>query len=332
MPVAFTDTVLNYSGMLYAKTNNDTKLLDAIFTRGRTFGDGVVSTGVRKVNSTEFVLSSPYAIPDGKQPEISEKDSITAVLADPITRGQETNAIQIFQKAVDVSYLKSSAVGNLSGLNLGGKESNVTNEFDFQITGQILATKKDLNYTLINGEYQKATNNAVAGKSRGLINGITTNVVTYDGDTDVSLTLADLINQALTEALENGFSFEDGKMELWINPADLQKVNNAYKGETGFGLPASRTEGGLAITSLLTNFGTLLVNYDVMIPAGTFLILNMGQLAIAELDTKVDGVNMGTWFYEELAKTGASNPGQLYGQAGIDYGAEWYHIAIKPQA
>lgn len=325
MATAYTDTVLNYSGMLRTKSNNDTRLIDAIFSRGRSFGNGIVSTGVRKVNAPVFALSSGYSIPAGSQPAITESASTNVTAGSPVTRTQEKNYIQIFQEAVDVSYLKSSSVGALAGINIAGQESNVTNELDFQASAKLMKMKKDLNYSYINGTKQEGTNNTTAYKTGGLIENLTTNAATYTNGSKIS---ADALNGAITKAMENGFSFSDGNMELWVNPENLNDINEAYKGITGFGLPNSRTEGGLAITSILTNYGTVTVNYDVMIPAKTYLLLNMKELAVAELDTIVDGVNKGTWFYETLAKTGASEKGQLYAQAGADFGAEWNHIKI----
>lgn len=325
MATAYTDTVLNYSGMLYAKSNNDTRLIDAIFARGKTMGDGIVDTGVRKVTSPEFVLSSSYSIGTGTQPAISESASCTAPAASSTNRSQESNCVQIFQSSVDVSYLKSSAYGQLAGLNIGGARSNVINELDFQIAMSMTKMKKDLNYTYINGAYQKATSNTVAWKSRGLVSGITTNAATYANGTKIS---AATIHSAIVAAFNNGFVFRDGITTMWCNPANLEDIDKAYQDITGFGQPLTRREGGVAITSIITHFGVLNIDYDFNIPAGTFLILNMNELAVTELDTVVDGVNKGTWFYEALAKTGASEKGQLYAQAGVDYGADWLHIKI----
>lgn len=323
MAVAYTDTVLNYSGVLRSKSNNDTRLLDAVYARGRQFGDGIVATGVRKVNSIEFAVSSGYSIPAGSQPEITESGSGSAVTGANTTRNQEKNNIQIFQEAVEVSYLKQSAVGTLAGLNIAGQKSNVVNELDFQASAKMMKIKKDLNFTLINGVQQNGTNNTVAWKSKGIIPAITSNKV------EGAFTSASL-NSAIVSAMANGFSFVDGAMELWVNPEDLATINTQYKGETGFGLPLSRDMGGLAITSIMTNFGVVKVEYDVMIPKGNFLLLNISELAIAELDTIVGNQNKGTWFYETLSKSGASEKGQIYGQAGIDFGAEWKHILITP--
>ena len=321
MAVAYTDTVLNYSGALKAKTDNSTRLLDAVFSRGRKFGDGVVSTGVRKVNSLEFALASSYDIGAGSQPSISEQASVNAVIGDPVTRTQGKNYTQIFQEAVAVSYLKQSAVGQMSGINVAGQYSNVTDEFDFQIAAKILKMKKDLNYTLINGKKTEATSSAVAAQSGGIIQGIKSNTV-------ASAFSRDGLNAAIVAAMANGFSFSDGSHEIWVNPADLKVINDEYTGATGFGLPASRTGGGVAIKEILTDFGTVRVDYDVMIPQGTVLLLNLKELAIAELDVPTKG----NWFYEDLAKTGAAEQSQVYGQAGIDYGAEWSHIKFTAGA
>lgn len=323
MATAYTDTVLNYSGMLYSKTDNNTRLLDAVYTRGKRIGDGITGTGRRKVNSIEFVLGSGYSVGAGEQPAISESASTSAPAAVNITRDQQKNAIQIFQRSVDVSYLKQSAVGTMAGLNIAGQANNVPNELDFQVAGNMAKMKKDLNYTLINGEYQASTSNTVAWKTKGLIAGITTNVVELTDGLSV-----ESFNAAISDALAHGFTFDGGRMELWVNPADYNTINGVFTNAKGFGLPDSRTVGGVAINTIVTNFGELVIDYDPMIPAGNYLLLNMDELAIAELDVPTKG----NFFYEALSKTGAAEKGELYGQAGIDFGAESHHIRFKPKA
>ena len=328
MAVADTFSVLNYSGVLYAKSDNNTRLLDAILTRGRT--TNVARTGVRKVASTEFDLYSSYDIPAGSQPAISETASLTATVGAVTTRSQETNVVQIFQEAVEVSYLKQASTGSLAGLNIAGQNNNVSNETDFQIQAKLLKMKKDLNYTLINGVYQKATSAATAAKTKGLIAGITDNAEEYAnaGFDKTSL------NTAISAAMGNGFAFNDGRIELWVNPADLVTISNVYGyNESTFAQPASRDTAGVAIRNIMTDFGMLGVDYDKDIPAGTMLLLDMSQLAIAEMDyINPDGINYGCWFYEDLAKKGASNAAQIFGIAGIDYGAQIKHIKLTKAA
>ena len=198
-------------------------------------------------------------------------------------------------------------------------------EREVQIGKKKMKMKKEVKYNDENGGYQKSTGNTVAWKSRGLVTGITTKAATQANGSKIS---ANAIHSAIVAAFNNGFEFRDGVTTLWCNPANLEDIDKAYQAVTGFGQPLTRSEGGVAITSILTHFGVLNVDYDFNIPAGTFLILNMNELAVTELDTVVNGVNKGTWFYEALAKTGASEKGQLYAQAGVDYGADWLHIKI----
>lgn len=322
MAVAMTDTVINYSGLLHTKTNNSTRLLNAVYARGRTTGDGIIATGVKRVNSIEFALSSDYSIGGGTQPAITENASLTAPTETNVTRSQVDNCVQIFHESIGVSYLKQSAVGTLGGINIAGQQSNVQNEVDFQVAGVFEKIKKDLDYTLINGTYQKSTSNTVAWKSRGIIAGLA------DSKSEYTALSADFFSQAINAAFGRGFVFEDGALELWVNPADLQKINEIYSGLNGFAQPATRTEGGYAIKTIMTDFGMLDIDYDQYIPQGTMLILNMRELAIAELFVPGKDGTEGSFFYEELARTGAAFKGQVYGQAGIDYGAAQKHILL----
>lgn len=316
MAVAMTDTVLNYSGAMYQNSDNSTRLLDAIYSRGRAFGDGIVSRGVRKVNSIEFATSSNFSIGAGEQPSISESASLTAPDGTPFTRDQVKNCIQIFQRTVGVSYLKQSANGTMAGLNIAGQRNNVPNELDFQIASTMTKTKKDLNYTIINGTYQEGSNNTTAWKSKGLISALTATASNYTSIDNKFL------QAGIVEAMKKGFQFVDGAMELWVNPEQLDEIAAAFNTQNSFVQPSSRTEAGAPIVTVFTHFGKLMIDYDPTIPKDNMLLLNIGDIAVAELDVP----NKGCWFYEEIAKKGAGTEGQFYGQAGLDFGAVQSHI------
>lgn len=303
---------LNVAGLMYAKSDETTKFLDAIYARGK---------GTRKVNDIEFVLSAGYSLATPAQPAITEDASITGATPETTQRSNTTNCGQIYQRAVEVSYLKQATTGRMSGLNQEGSRNNVQDELDFQIAMRMKQMKMDFNYTCINGVYQQSTGTNVAWKSRGIIAGITTNVVDA---TDQTLG-KDMITSAVTEAIKNGFVWEDGRMEMWVNPSMLEKINDAWAGLTGFSQPATRTEGGVAITSLYTYFGVINVYYDAAFPADTIAILNMGEIGTVETDVP----GKGCWFYEDISKQGASEGGQVFGIAGLDYGAEQRHILIQ---
>ena len=157
--------VLNYSGMLFNKGNTRTPLSAIIGGRAKT------------TNHVEFVTGQEYtAGGGGSQPEISENASLTAPAASVVTREQKTNVTQIFQESVGISYAKQSNMGTLAGVNIANQQANPVNELDFQVAAKIQKINRDIEYTFINGVFNKATSDATANKTRGLIPAITTNV------------------------------------------------------------------------------------------------------------------------------------------------------------
>lgn len=323
MAVAMTDTVLNYSGILRSGSDNKARLLDAVYSRGRSQGEGIYATGARKVSSIEFVLASNYSIGAGTQPAISENTSLTAPEASSVTRNQKDNCIQIFQASVGVSYLKQSANGTMAGLNIAGQSNNVPSEIDFQISAMLTKMRKDMNHTLINGTYHKSSSNTDAWKSRGLLEALDT-----DSKIEYTALSTGTFQDGIIAQMDKGFEFDDGNMELWVNPAHLEEIAALFRALNGYAMPPSRTEGGAPITELMTHYGIIKLQYDPVIPKDNLLLLNMSDLAIAELDVP----GKGNFFYEELDKKGAGMTGQLYGQAGIDYGATQRHILFKKSA
>lgn len=321
MALATTFNTPNVSGMLMTKANDSTPLLDAIFSRGSSFGEDIISTGMRRTKSLRFTTSSGYDVGLGTSPSISEMDSIVAPDSTLVVRDQDFNVCQIFQEAVRVTYLKQSTSGSMSGVNIAGQQNNAPNEFDFQVSAKLLLIKKQMSDMVINSTFTEAGAATAANKTRGLIEAIE-NKASYAGATIV----LDDIDKAITAAIVGkGFEFEGGRIEMWCHPSMLKDINKIYTAQNGFNSPASRIEGGTAIISILTYFGYIDVYYDVKIPVNTFLLLNMGMLSIVGLDVPDKETGL---FYEDLAKVGASDDGQLYGQMGLDYGAKWQHIVI----
>jgi len=310
-------TTLNYSGILYTKTDESTRFLDAIYQRGK-------GGGIRKTRSIEFVLSSGYDMDDPTQPGISETASMTAPTPETTERDQEYNVVQIYQRSVKVSYLKQQNVDMLAGVNNANQQNNIPNELDFQIGRRIAQMRMDLNFSLLNGAFQYTKGSVtVAPKSRGLRNAIVTNK--FDAD-DKALKKA-IINDALMQMIANGA--DPTALEIWVNPAMLDVITDCYALIPGSALPATRTEGGIAYNQILTPYAPLNIEWEPNVPSGEIVLVNMGQMAVAEMDyIDENGVNYGALFYERLAKTGAAESGQVYGTLGCDYAAEWHHGRI----
>ena len=83
----------------------------------------------------------------------------------------------------------------------------------------------------------------------------------------------------------------------------------------------SREINGIALSSVVTPIGVVYLYLGECLPAGTALLLNLSVLA--PVYQPVPG--KGNFFLEPLAKTGAGEKYQLFGQIGLDHGPEWYH-------
>ena len=86
-------------------------------------------------------------------------------------------------------------------------------------------------------------------------------------------------------------------------------------------VPAAREINGIALSSVVTPIGVVYLYLGECLPAGTAMLLNLDVLA--PVYQPVPG--KGNFFLEPLAKTGAGEKYQLFGQIGLDHGPEWYH-------
>lgn len=296
--------VLNYSGMLFNKGNVRTPLSSIIGSRAKT------------TSHVEFVTGQEYTSGgDGSQPEISETASLTAPDATVVTREQKTNVTQIFMESVGISYAKQSNMGTLSGINIENQQANPVNELDFQVAAKIQKVNRDIEYTFINGVFNKATSDATANKTRGLIPAITTNV-TAMGNKPLGLwDIADMVKKIY------GANAPTEGLCLWCDAITMFQIN-ADAVQNGLTVvPAARDVNGIALSSVITPIGVVYLYLGECLPAGTALLLNLD--VIAPVYQPVPG--KGNFFLEPLAKVGAGEKYQLFGQIGLDHGPEWYH-------
>lgn len=296
--------VLNYSGMLFNKGNTRCPLSTMIGGRAKT------------TNHVEFVTGQEYTGGGtGSQPAISENDSLTAPDATVVTREQKTNVTQIFHETVGVSYGKESNMGTLSGLNVANQQANPISELDFQVAAKMQKVARDIEYTFINGVYAKATTDATANKTRGLVSAITSNTKAMGSKPLGLWDIADMVKKIY------GANAPTSGLVLWCDAVTMFQVN-ADAVQNGLTVvPASREINGIALSSVVTPLGVVYLYLGECLPAGTALLLNLD--AIAPVYQPVPG--KGNFFLEPLAKVGAGDKYQLFGQIGLDHGPEWYH-------
>lgn len=296
--------VLEYSGMLFNKGNTRTPLSSIIGSRAKT------------TNHVEFVMGQEYqGGGNGSQPAISETASLTAPDSTYVTREQKTNVTQIFMETLYISYAKQSNMGTLNGINIANQQGNPVNELDFQAGVKAQKVARDIEYTFINGEYQKAANDNTANKTRGLVQAITTNVKAMANKPLGLWDVADMMKKVYeANAPTTG-------LVLWVNPTTMFQIN-ADAVQNGLTIvPAAREINGIKLSSVITPMGEVYLHLGECMPAGTALLLDLGVLA--PVYQPVPG--KGNFFVEPLAKVGAGQKYQMFGQIGLDYGAEWYH-------
>ena len=298
--------VLNYSGMLFNKGNVLTPFSSMIGARPKV------------TNSVEFVTGQEYQSGDGSQPNISETASLTAPEASVVTRTQKTNVTQIFQYAVGISYAKQSNMGTLSGANIAGQKANPMNELDFQVAQKINQANQDIEYTFINGAYAKANNDAAANKSRGLLTAIGSNIIDLGGE---ALGFWD-VAEATKLVKDANAPYET--LVLGLDTVTLFQLNADAKQNGLTIVPADRTINGIQLQMLVTPLGTIYLRELKYLPAGTAVVFNPN--VISPVYQPVPG--KGNFFLEQLAKTGAGEKYQLFGQIGLDHGPEWFHAKV----
>ena len=303
MAIATSFGVLNYSGMLFNKGNTRCPLSSIIGGRAKT------------TNHVEFVTGQEYTTAGGTQPAISETASLTAPEATVVTRTQKTNVTQIFQETVGISYGKMSNMGTLSGINITNQQENPMNELDFQVAAKMQKVNRDIEFTFVQGTYNKATTDATINKTRGLTEAIESNVIAMASKPLGLWNIADGVKKVYEANAP-----QDG-LVLWCDATTMFQIN-ADAVQNGLTvIPAAREINGIKLSSVVTPLGVVYLYLGEFLPKGTALLLNLD--VISPVYQPVPG--KGNFFLEQLAKTGAGEQYQLFGQIGLDHGPEWYH-------
>ncbi|MFB7617821.1 DUF5309 family protein [Kitasatospora sp. NPDC056181] len=134
----------------------------------------------------------------------------------------------------------------------------------------------------------------------------------------------DHVSDLLQLAYDNGGISEQETATLVVNSAQRRAVTKAFASAYGQYHETSRTVGGVAVDTIVTDFGTLNVMMDRHMPQDTITVASLEQCRPVFLNVP----GKGTLFEEALAKTGASDEVQIYGEVGLEYGNEKAHAAM----
>jgi len=137
----------------------------------------------------------------------------------------------------------------------------------------------------------------------------------------------DNINRLLQSAYDNGGISEQATATLFVPSGQKLGITSAYASAYGQADPlaGTRNVGGVAVNTIVTDFGVLNIAIDRALPADAIAVVSLEQIQPVFLSIPGKGV----LFEEELAKTGASEKSQVYGEIGLAYGNEASHAVMR---
>lgn len=295
----------NYVGELFAASPEDTPLLSAI--------GGL--TGGESVGATLFEWQG-YDLRDAED-DRQRLEGADAPAGSARQRYNASNVLEIHQEAVDISYTKQGANRQRGA---GGAAVTVgstvvpADELAWQLEQQFKQVARDVEKTFITGEYARPTDNTAPRKTRGLLEAITTNVAT------VAALDEDAVLDLFQEVWENGGIQESETRTVIVGAGLRRALSKIFIKDAGYS-EESRNVGGVSLKTFETDFGRANIMLNRYMPADTLVVASLEELAPAFLEIP----GKGHFFAEPLAKTGASDKVQIYGEIGLKYGNERKH-------
>lgn len=301
----------NYAGDLFTASPTQTPFL--------SMAGGL--SGGKQTDNFEFQTGIVYDLPEAQQPEISENASVKAPAASHVARSQQTNVVQIHQEVIDLTYAKQSNSGRLSGLNSAGQTANPGDEKAFQVQQKLIKISRDVEHSFLNGSYNKTQDGDTANKTRGMLE-----LCTSDAGTSIDAAGAPLrkamLDQLFREMADNGATFIT--MVLYCNSFIKQAITNLYADFFKAQMQMTQKIAGMNVTQIESDFCKVGICFDPFIRKDALLVADMAQ--VAPVFQPVPG--KGNFFEEPLAKEGASDRIQIYGQIGLAHGPAFLHGAI----
>ena len=134
-----------------------------------------------------------------------------------------------------------------------------------------------------------------------------------------ALDSADVLD-LMQKVWENGGIRESDTATLFVGAAQKRALTAEFITGAGY-VEQTRNIGGVNMQTLETDFGRVNLALSRYVPKSTVVVCSLEQCAPRLLEIPGKGV----FFVEPLAKTGASDRSQLYGEIGLEYGSPLAH-------
>ena len=308
----------NFVGELYSLIPAQTPFLS--MGGGLTGGKSVASTEHTWQVEDNVAATANNARREGDDP-----------IEGAVIRQQVKNVLEIHQEAVNVSYTKQGATGMVAGVTslpnaqaanftqLGSQPVN--GEIPHQLGLKINQIARDVELSMLLGVYVNPTDNLTERNMRGILTAATTHV--QDNTIDAG-SISESLDLLLIGMYENELAVAPLiQPVIFVNGSTKTKLSRDYTNNLGLA-DRSRTIGGVNVETIVTDFGTFGVVLDRYMPVDELALFDMSVVSPCFLEVP----GKGHFFTEPLAKTGAYDRAQIYGEIGLEYGPEQYHGKI----
>lgn len=305
-PVAGLGTTFNlpnYGGELFTVAPDDARFLSAI---------GGLSQGGHVVDDYQVEWQADVIADPNISPAVEGAD---APAGSNLARGNFDNVVEIYHDAFEVSYTRQAATGRMAGIS-NSQTNPVTNEIAHQTMVKLSQAAIHWNKRLLNGAYVKPATNATARSTRGLLNVPVTNVTDL---TTTALTEVKLLDFLQTIWATNGI-VSSMQPTILVGATLKRGLTKLFIKDKGY-QETTRNVGGVNVTNLTCEFGEINIMLERQIPSTTLAFAHLGMCKPVFLLIPEKGF----LFVEPLAKMGAKDKYQIYGECGLEYGPEMAH-------
>lgn len=242
-------------------------------------------------------------------------DNTTARKTRGLLAAITSNVSDATQGAAD----KSGSAATTDIITLASHGLNIGDSIVFKTIGTTVGVTAGTRYYVSPTNYTSGQFSVTTARGSTTVVDITTaGTVTWAAYQ--SLTKA-LLDDLLQTVYDNGGITESATATLLVGSAQRRKVTSAYVAGSYVTKELMGNVGGVTVDRVQTDFGVLNVMLDRFMPPDTLAVVSLEQCAPVFLEIP----GSGHFFAEPLAKTGAKDRVQLYGEVGLQYGNEKAH-------
>ena len=209
----------------------------------------------------------------------------------------------------------------------------ITATHDLAVNDKVVFTDVGASTTIVPGRYYWVTSISttvsfkVSATKGGAAITVGTATVSFYGPKAANTISTDLVNGLMQSVYDAGGITEQSTATLFVPSGQKLALSKAYaaSGTAANQLFGTRNVGGVALDTIVTDFGTLNIAIDRALPADALAVVSLEQIRPVFLNVPGKGV----LFEEELAKTGSADNTQIYGEIGLEYGNQAAHGVLR---